>query len=119
MRFIRICKSALAEIDYTVYFKTAKHILKLCKSYIKIKNAFFNSLKSGKNIRNPKFFAFASFPRKGGLLSLIQSINLSRGNGMYKIFVAHENMTLNVKEKQKIPKNVSHRYKYTNFSKIL
>jgi hypothetical protein len=119
MRFIRICKSALAEIDYTVYFKTAKHILKLCKSYIKTKNAFLSALKSGKNIRNPKFYAFASFPRKGGLLSLIQSVNLPHGNGMYKMFIAHENITLNVKEKQKLPKNVSHRYKYTNFSKIL
>lgn len=120
MNFMRECKPALMSINYEAYFNTAKHILKLCTSYIKVKNAFINSLKLSITNRNLKFTAFEKFPKTGGLLLVIQNIDRrSFNNRMYKEFVAHENVSLNVKRKVPITGDVSHKYRYTNFSKIL
>jgi hypothetical protein len=120
MRFIRECRTALLSINYEAYFKTAKHILKLCMAYIKVKNAFINSLNFNMTVRHLKFTVFEQFPLTGGLLAVIQNTDRRAFNDIeYKKFVANQNVSLNVKQKVTKQGDVSHKYRYTNFSKRL
>jgi hypothetical protein len=118
MRFMRECRAALLSINYEAYFKTAKHVLKLCMAYIKVKNAFINSLNLSTTVRNLKFTVFEQFPLTGGLVAVIKNTDRQTFNDIeYKKFVARQNVTLNVKKQVKPLGNVSHRYRHTNFSK--